>query len=167
MLDDGRLTDGQGRVVDFTNTIIIMTSNLGSEFILQDPENAEEKVRSVISHSFKPEFINRIDEIVIFNPLMKPQIEKIVEIQLRELGERLRRKGYSLSWDKSVEGYIADEGFDPIFGARPIRRCIQNEVENELSKALLSGQLLSGCRISLTLEEGRIGISCQQGLISE
>lgn len=167
VLDDGRLTDGQGRVVDFTNTIIIMTSNLGSEYILQDPENAEAKVRDVISRSFKPEFINRIDEIVIFNPLRKPQIEKIVEIQLKELGERLRRKSYSLTWDKDVEGYIAEEGFDPVFGARPIRRCIQNEVENKLSKALLSGQLLSGCRIKLFLEEGRIGVSCQQGLIAD
>jgi ATP-dependent Clp protease ATP-binding subunit ClpB len=167
VLDDGRLTDGQGRVVDFTNTIVIMTSNLGSEFILQDPENAEIKVREIIARTFKPEFINRIDEIVVFNPLKKPEIEKIVAIQLSQLGERLKRKGFSLKWSKDVESYIADEGFDPIYGARPIKRCIQRDVENELSKALLSGILAAGKEIVLSLEEGRIKVAARERLISD
>ncbi len=167
VLDDGRLTDGQGRVVDFTNTIIIMTSNLGSDRILQDPEGAEEKVREVISRAFKPEFINRIDEIVIFKPLMKEQIERIVSIQLRELGARLKRRGFTLEWDKSVEEYIAEVGFDPVYGARPIKRCIQNEVENALSKAMLSGSLMTGSSVALALKEGRIEVTSQKRLIAD
>ena len=129
VLDDGRLTDGQGRVVDFTNTIIIMTSNLGSQEILADPQHAEEHVMEIIRHTFKPEFINRIDEIVMFNPLGAAEIRKIVHLQLETLKERVLRRGYHLEWDESVEAHIAQAGFDPAFGARPIRRCIQNEVE--------------------------------------
>lgn len=159
VLDDGRLTDGQGRVVDFTNTIIIMTSNLGSEYILKDPDHAKEKVMDVIEHSFKPEFINRIDEIVVFNPLGKPEIRKIVQLQLEALNHRLEKKGFKMEWNDSVVDYIADNGFDPSFGARPIRRFIQNEIENELSKELLSGQLTSGKTIKVSLKDDRIVVS--------
>ena len=159
VLDDGRLTDGQGRVVDFTNTIIIMTSNLGSEYILKDPEHANEKVMDVIEHSFKPEFINRIDEIVIFNPLGKPEIRKIVQLQLESLEHRLEKKGFKMEWSEDVVDYIADNGFDPSFGARPIRRFIQNEIENELSKKLLSGQLVSGKTIKVSLKDDRIVVA--------
>ena len=159
VLDDGRLTDGQGRVVDFTNTIIIMTSNLGSEYILKDPDHAKEKVMDVIEHSFKPEFINRIDEIVVFNPLGKPEIRKIVQLQLEALNHRLEKKGFKMEWNDSVVDYIADNGFDPSFGARPIRRFIQNEIENELSKELLSGQLTSGKTIKVSLKDDRIVVA--------
>ncbi|MBQ0070295.1 MAG: AAA family ATPase, partial [Spirochaetales bacterium] len=158
VLDDGRLTDGQGRVVDFTNTIIIMTSNLGSEHILRDPEHAEEKVLDAIGHHFKPEFINRIDEIVVFNPLGSQQIESIVHLQLNTLRERLEKKNVSLSWTPEVEKYIAEVGFDPAFGARPIRRCIQNEIENELSKAILKGTLGRTGSVQVLLEDGRVVI---------
>ena len=156
VLDDGRLTDGQGRVVDFTNTIIIMTSNLGSEYILQDPEHAKEKVLDVISHSFKPEFINRIDEIVVFNPLGKNEVKKIAKLQLEALAARLDHKGYKLEWTDEVESYIAAEGFDPSFGARPIRRFIQNEIENELSKKLLSGTLSSAKPIKISVKDNAL-----------
>lgn len=156
VLDDGRLTDGQGRVVDFTNTIIIMTSNLGSEYILQDPEHAKEKVMDVISHSFKPEFINRIDEIVVFNPLGKNEVKKIAKLQLEALAARLDHKGYKLEWTDEVESYIAAEGFDPSFGARPIRRFIQNEIENELSKKLLSGTLSSAKPIKISVKDNAL-----------
>lgn len=152
VLDDGRLTDGQGRVVDFTNTIIIMTSNLGSEYILQDPANAKSKVMDVIEHSFKPEFINRIDEIVVFNPLGENEIKKIARLQLVELGKRLEKKGFKFEWTDDVEAYIAKEGFDPSFGARPIRRFIQNEIENQLSKELLSGKLSADKPIKVSVE---------------
>ncbi len=156
VLDDGRLTDGQGRVVDFTNTIIIMTSNLGSEYILQDPEHAKEKVMDVISHSFKPEFINRIDEIVVFNPLGKNEVKKIAKLQLEALAARLDHKGYKLEWTDEVESYIAAEGFDPSFGARPIRRFIQNEIENELSKKLLSGTLSSAKPVKISVKDNAL-----------
>ena len=159
VLDDGRLTDGQGRVVDFTNTIIIMTSNLGSEEILRDPEHADENVMEIIRHTFKPEFINRIDEIVIFNPLGENEIKKIVHLQLETLRERVERRGYKLTWDDDTESYIAKVGFDPQFGARPIRRCIQNEVENELSKSMLSGALMDGADIHLSVKDGKIKVS--------
>ena len=159
VLDDGRLTDGQGRVVDFTNTIIIMTSNLGSEEILRDPEHADENVMEIIRHTFKPEFINRIDEIVIFNPLGENEIKKIVHLQLETLRDRVERRGYKLTWDDDTESYIAKIGFDPQFGARPIRRCIQNEVENELSKSMLSGALMDGADIHLSVKDGKIKVS--------
>ena len=142
VLDDGRLTDGQGRVVDFTNTIIIMTSNLGSQEILEGKGNVDkDKIMSIIEASFKPEFINRIDEIVIFNPLGWDQVEKIVTLQLDILRDRLAKRGFSLEWDDKVAFHIARVGFDPTFGARPIRRAVQNEIENPLARAMLSGSL--------------------------
>lgn len=159
VLDDGRLTDGQGRVVDFTNTIIIMTSNLGSQEILADPAHANERVMDIIRHTFKPEFVNRIDEIVIFNPLGDKEIRKIVHLQLETLAERVLRRGYHLDWDDSVEEYIAKAGFDPAYGARPIRRCIQNEVENELSRKMLSGTMKEGAAIKLTMENGKVAVN--------
>ncbi len=158
VLDDGRLTDGQGRVVDFTNTIIIMTSNLGSEYILKDPANAKSEVMDAIHHAFKPEFINRIDEIVVFNPLGKEQVKSIVHLQLETLRVRLEKKGITLSWTGDVEDYIAEVGFDPDFGARPIRRAVQNEIENELSRSILSGQVRKNGLINVTLKDGKIAI---------
>ena len=158
VLDDGRLTDGQGRVVDFTNTIIIMTSNLGSESILRDPKNAKSEVMEAIAHSFKPEFINRIDEIVVFNPLGKEEVKRIVHLQLEALSNRLEKKNIHFSWTPEVEDYCAEVGFDPSFGARPIRRCIQNEIENELSKAILSGTISREGNITASLKDGQISI---------
>ncbi len=158
VLDDGRLTDGQGRVVDFSNTIIIMTSNLGSEAILADPEHADEHVMDVIRHTFKPEFINRIDEIVIFNPLGEKEIRKIVEIQLRTLKARVEHRGFDITWTDDVVDYIAKAGFDPVYGARPIRRFIQDEVENELSKRILSGSMDPDKPMDIAMKDGRIAI---------
>ena len=159
VLDDGRLTDGQGRVVDFTNTIIIMTSNLGSQEILADPQHANENVMEIIRHTFKPEFINRIDEIVIFNPLGEGEIRKIVHLQLETLRSRVERRGFHLEWDDDVETHIASAGFDPAYGARPIRRCIQDEVENELSREMLSGKLTEGSSVHLSMKDGRVSVS--------
>ncbi len=159
VLDDGRLTDGQGRVVDFTNTIIIMTSNLGSQEILADPQHAKENVMEIIRHTFKPEFINRIDEIVIFNPLGDKEIRKIVHLQLETLRTRVEHRGYHLDWDDAVEEHIAKAGFDPAYGARPIRRCIQDEVENELSREMLSGKLEDGASIHLSMKDGKVAVA--------
>ena len=158
VLDDGRLTDGQGRVVDFTNTIIIMTSNLGSERILRDPKNAKSEVMEAIAHTFKPEFINRIDEIVVFNPLGKEEVKRIVHLQLEALSSRLEKKNIHFSWTPEVEDYCAEVGFDPSFGARPIRRCIQNEIENELSRAILSGAVSREGNVTASLQDGKIAI---------
>ncbi len=158
VLDDGRLTDGQGRVVDFTNTIIIMTSNLGSEYILKDPENAKDEVLGAIHHAFKPEFINRIDEIVVFNPLGKEQIKSIVHLQLETLRKRLEKKALTLSWTGEVEDYIASVGFDPDYGARPIRRAVQNEIENELSRSILSGKVKKNGLINVSIKDKKIAI---------
>ncbi len=158
VLHDGRLTDGQGRVVDFTNTIIIMTSNLASREILEGSVKKEE-ILSVIESHFKPEFINRIDEIVIFNPLGKEQVSKIVELQLGILKSRIAKRGYTLTWDESVVAYISNVGFDPDFGARPIRRAIQNEIENTLAKEMLSGSLPTSKPIRLTVKDGAIAVT--------
>ena len=162
VLDDGRLTDGQGRVVDFTNTIIIMTSNLGSRELLDAGEagffTARENVINIIKSTFKPEFINRIDEIIVFNPLGSEQIKKIVYLQLLQLKERLEEKDLHLSWDDSVLSLISSEGFDPDYGARPIRRAIQNYIENPLAVDILKGSFTPGAFISLSSKDNKITI---------
>ena len=158
VLDDGRLTDGQGRVVDFTNTVIIMTSNLGSEYIIKDPAHAKDSVMATIGKAFKPEFINRIDEIVVFNPLGENEIRKIVRLQLQNLAERLERKNIHMHWDEDVENMIMEAGFDPVYGARPIRRAIQNELENPLSKVVLSGRFTDGADIYFSMKDGELVI---------
>ncbi|MFA6732023.1 MAG: ATP-dependent chaperone ClpB [Sphaerochaeta sp.] len=141
LLDDGRLTDGQGRVVDFTNTVIIMTSNLGSQQLLSSASHEEgsKVVMEIIHNSFKPEFINRLDEIIVFERLGSEQVRKIVTLQLQMLAKRLQKRGYLLSWDDGVVDALYEEGFDPVYGARPIKRAVQRLVENPLSVQLLSG----------------------------
>lgn len=158
LLDDGRLTDGQGRVVDFRNTIIIMTSNLGSGEILGnvDFDVAKEKVVDIIRHSFKPEFINRIDEIIVFNRLDRSAIKKIVELQMKQLENRLAQKGLGLKWTPAVSQMICDNGFSFDFGARPIRRALVNDVENPLAKELLGGRFTDGDTISLDVVGGKL-----------
>ena len=160
ILDDGRLTDGQGRLVDFTNTIIIMTSNLGSRQLMEAPDlkSGREAVMEVIRSSFKPEFINRIDEIIIFNQLGKEQISGIVELQLKRLADRLMNRNLKLSWDKSVVDMISEAGFDPDYGARPIKRAIQTMVENPLAVDMLHGRFSDGDSVSLSAPHGQLVI---------
>jgi ATP-dependent Clp protease ATP-binding subunit ClpB len=160
ILDDGRLTDGQGRLVDFTNTIIIMTSNLGSRQLMEAPDlkSGREAVMEVIRASFKPEFINRIDEIIIFNQLGKEQISGIVELQLKRLADRLMNRNLKLSWDRSVVDMISEAGFDPDYGARPIKRAIQTMVENPLAVDMLHGRFSDGDSISLSAPHGQLEI---------
>ncbi|WP_321302196.1 ATP-dependent chaperone ClpB [uncultured Sphaerochaeta sp.] len=154
LLDDGRLTDGQGRVVDFTNTVIIMTSNLGSQQLLgaETHEEGARLVGEIIHQSFKPEFINRLDEIIIFERLGEAQIRKIVVLQLEQLRLRLEKRGFFLTWEDDVLSLLYEAGYDPVFGARPIRRAVQRLVENPLSVQLLSGDFGPGSKILLTLE---------------
>ena len=138
ILDDGRLTDSQGHLVDFKNTIIIMTSNLGSEYIL---EGKKEMMNDLLHHTFKPEFLNRIDEIVYFNPLSKETQEKIVEKMLRELSMRLEESFYHVVWDRGLAPYILKESYSPSFGARPIKRFIQDKVETALATSIVKGDM--------------------------
>jgi ATP-dependent Clp protease ATP-binding subunit ClpB len=156
VLDDGRLTDSQGRTVDFRNTIIIMTSNLGSEYLLQgNTEENRSKVMNLLKTKFKPEFLNRIDEIVMFNSLNETVVGKIVEKFLNELKDQVAKKGMNLTWDKSIVESIAKDSYDPAFGARPIRRYIQKHIETPLAQAMLGGGISQNVQIVRGKEEGQ------------
>ncbi|HNZ94696.1 MAG TPA: AAA family ATPase, partial [Sphaerochaeta sp.] len=161
LLDDGRLTDGQGRVVDFTNAVIIMTSNLGSQQLLgaATHEEGAALVNEVIHSAFKPEFINRLDEIIVFNRLDSDAVHRIIALQLKTLANRLKGRGYSLIWDEKLEDAIFEAGFDPLFGARPIKRAIQRLVENPLSLKILEGAFHEGDSISLSWDGSAVVIS--------
>ncbi|PID28240.1 MAG: ATP-dependent chaperone ClpB [Candidatus Cloacimonadota bacterium] len=143
IMDDGRLTDGKGRTVDFKNTIIIMTSNLASSEIYQaeDPEQIKPQIMNSLQNYFKPEFLNRLDEIVLFSRLKKSEIKQIAQIQLANMNRKLKEKGLSLAFSEKASDKIAEYGFDPQFGARPLKRVIQKEIENKLAIKLLSGEL--------------------------
>lgn len=160
VLDDGRLTDGQGRTVDFRNTVVIMTSNLGSDLIQGNQEldyaGMKEVVMSVVSQHFRPEFINRIDETVVFHPLAKENIKAIAQIQLERLTKRLAEHGYQVRFTDSALDFISEVGYDPIYGARPLKRAIQQEIENPLSRDILSGKLLPGGMVNVAFEDGQI-----------
>lgn len=150
VLDDGRLTDSKGRTVDFKNTIIVMTSNLGSEFLLAGNGAAEKKqVEDLLKRSFKPEFLNRIDEIVMFNSLSQPVVGRIIEKFLADLEKRLNRQGVELTYTPEVVAKIAAESFDPIYGARPIKRYIQKRIETPLAVGLLDSRLSGRVQVSL------------------
>ncbi len=160
VLEDGRLTDGQGRTVDFRNTVIVMTSNLGSEVIqtMQDDsfEKIKDTVMDVVGTHFRPEFVNRIDEMVVFHPLSASQIEGIADIQLARLRQRLAESDLSLSLSKEAMKLLAEAGFDPVYGARPLKRTIQRRIENPLAQTILSGQYNAGETIHGTVIDGNI-----------
>ncbi|CUX96048.1 Chaperone protein ClpB [Candidatus Gullanella endobia] len=161
LLDDGRLTDGQGRTVDFCNTVVIMTSNLGSD-IIQDRftqikyQEMKDTIFDVLRNRFRPEFINRIDEIVVFHPLKLEHITKIAKIQLQHLYQRLEERGYIMTISEEALALLGKSGFDPIYGARPLKRTIQQEIENPLSQKILSGQFLPGKPIRLDIQGNHI-----------
>ena len=160
VLDDGRLTDGQGRTVDFRNTVVIMTSNLGSDLIqgnqTESYDDMKALVMSVVSQHFRPEFINRIDETVVFHPLNKDNIRAIAEIQLKRLINRMESRGYVLHFTDATLDFISEIGYDPIYGARPLKRAIQQEIENPLAQQILSGSLLPEKPISVDYVDGKI-----------
>ena len=160
VLDDGRLTDGQGRTVDFRNTVVIMTSNLGSDLIQGNQEESYDDMKalvmSVVSQHFRPEFINRIDETVVFHPLNKDNIRAIAEIQLKRLINRMESRGYVLSFTDATLDFISEIGYDPIYGARPLKRAIQQEIENPLAQQILSGSLLPEKPITVDYVDGKI-----------
>jgi ATP-dependent Clp protease ATP-binding subunit ClpB len=150
VLDDGRLTDGKGRTVDFRNSVVIMTSNVGSELIQEssrrgdDDERLKDKLMDVLRHTFKPEFLNRIDETVVFHSLGKPELERIVEIQLKDLRKRLAERKLQLEVTKEAKAMLAERGYDPVFGARPLKRTIQRMIENPLAVEVLAGRFVEG-----------------------
>ncbi|MGO2507860.1 ATP-dependent chaperone ClpB [Vibrio hibernica] len=161
VLDDGRLTDGQGRTVDFKNTVVIMTSNLGSDRIqakaaTSDYESMKADVMEVVMQHFRPEFLNRVDESVVFHPLGQAQIKSIASIQLQRLSQRMADKEYHLEVGEDALALIAQVGFDPVYGARPLKRAIQQMVENPLAKSMLSGELIPGKTVSLSVEDDHI-----------
>jgi ATP-dependent Clp protease ATP-binding subunit ClpB len=147
LLDEGRLTDGQGRTVDFRNTVVIMTSNLGS-YVFNDPttsvDERNEKVMAEVRATFRPEFVNRVDEIIVFAPLGREQIAGILDIQIRLLQERLAGRRLSIELTDAARQYLANAGFDPSYGARPLKRIIQSEVQDRLATMLLGGEIRDG-----------------------
>ncbi|MBL4773393.1 MAG: ATP-dependent chaperone ClpB [Alcanivoracaceae bacterium] len=160
VLDDGRLTDGQGRTVDFKNTVIIMTSNLGSDIIQEKINDAYSEIKSsvmkIVSRHFRPEFINRVDDIVVFHPLSKKNIRTIADLQIKSLAKRLVPREITLTVGEKTLDYIGNLGYDPVYGARPLKRAIQDTIENPLSKALLSGQFINGDHIEASFEDDHI-----------
>lgn len=159
VLEDGRLTDGQGRTVDFRNTVIIMTSNLGSDLIMESAgeknyQELKNKINGVIGDYFRPEFLNRIDETVIFHSLEKEHVKQIARLQLARLSERLADNEYQFEFTEEALSLIAEKGFDPVYGARPLKRAIQQWIENPLAEKLLSGAIVHGNVVSLDVENG-------------
>jgi ATP-dependent Clp protease ATP-binding subunit ClpB len=161
VLDDGRLTDGQGRTVDFKNTLIIMTSNLGSDFLANQPDGQDVDavrgdVMAVVRSHFRPEFLNRLDEIVLFHRLKRSEMGAIVEIQLRRLEKLLEDRKITLVLDESARAWLADKGYDPVYGARPLKRVIQRHVQDPLAERILAGAVKDGETVEITAGTDRL-----------
>ncbi len=157
VLDDGRLTDGQGRTVDFRNTLIIMTSNLGSEFLVSQPEGEDteavrEQVMGTVRAHFRPEFLNRVDEIILFHRLQKSEMGRIVEIQFSRLQKLLEDRKVTLTLDGAARDWLAAKGWDPAYGARPLKRVIQRHVQDPLAEMILAGDVVDGDRVIISAE---------------
>ena len=155
-LDDGRLTDGQGRTVDFRNTILVLTSNLGSQAIA-DPnlteQQRDEAVLAVVRQQFKPEFLNRLDDMVVFHSLSTEELTSIVDIQVQRLAERLSQRRLTLDVLPAARDWLALNGFDPIFGARPLRRLVQSAIGDQLAKQLLAGEVRDGDKVRVDVAD--------------
>jgi ATP-dependent Clp protease ATP-binding subunit ClpB len=158
VLDEGRLTDGKGRRVDFRNTVIVMTSNIGSEWITDLADRAEEEMRAKVMEAlrrhFRPEFLNRVDDVVVFHRLEESQMESIVDIQMGRLARQIAERGLRLAWTAAARAWLARRGFDPAYGARPLKRVIQKSVQDALARMLLEGSLGSGAAIEVDVAPG-------------
>jgi ATP-dependent Clp protease ATP-binding subunit ClpB len=155
ILDDGRLTDSKGRVVDFKNTVLIMTSNLGSREIQAaegDEKQAREAVVQILREHFKPEFLNRIDDIVVFRQLGREQIAQIIDVQLERLRKTLEERGITIELDDSAKELLVRQGYDPVYGARPLKRAIQTLIQNPLAVKLLQGEIGSGQTVRVSAD---------------
>jgi len=154
VLDDGRLTDGQGRTVDFKNTIIILTSNLGSEYLADQKEGepveaVRPQVMEVVRARFRPEFLNRLDEILLFRRLDRQQMDVIVEIQVKRLEKLLKDRQIEIELDQAARTWLADAGYDPVYGARPLKRAIQRHLQDPLSELVLQGEIKDGDKVAI------------------
>jgi ATP-dependent Clp protease ATP-binding subunit ClpB len=165
ILDDGRLTDAQGRTVDFKNTVIIMTSNIGSTYLLDGitstgeiPAGVRETVMREVRRVFRPEFLNRVDDIVVFKPLRIEEIEKIVDLLTEDLRKRLSDRQINLTMTEPAREFIAREGFDPVYGARPLKRFLQRELETRIGRELIAGEIADGSSITINLTDGQLQI---------
>ena len=161
VLDDGRITDGQGRTVDFTNTVLIMTSNIGSHFILneQDATARNEKALNALRGHFRPEFLNRVDDIIIFDRLQADDLKHIIRIQLQRVSKRLAARGLKMELSDAAAELVATHGYDPVYGARPLKRAIQHDLLDPLSMAILAGQYPEGSTIRIDARDGQICFS--------
>ena len=162
VLDDGRLTDGQGRTVDFRNTLLILTSNLGSAYLVDptlDLEKKRESVLAVVRQSFKPEFLNRLDEVVIFDSLSKDELAHIVDLQLALLEKRLAVRRITISVSDAARTWLAETGYDPAYGARPLRRLIQTAIGDPLARLLISGEVVDGGAVTVDVAESGDGLA--------
>ena len=162
VLDDGRLTDGQGRTVDFRNTILIMTSNLGSQYLADvtlDPAATRDAVMGLVRQAFRPEFLNRLDDIGLFDPLTREELARIVEIQLARLNRRRAARRITVTVTEAAEQWLGYTGFDPIYGARPLRRLVQTTVEDALARGLLSGEIHDGQTVTFDAKPDGSGIA--------
>jgi ATP-dependent Clp protease ATP-binding subunit ClpB len=162
VLDDGRLTDGQGRTVDFRNTLIVMTSNLGSEFLTNQPEGQDtdavrDQVMAVVRASFRPEFINRVDEIILFHRLKRADMTKIVDIQMERLKKLLEDRKITIVLDPAAREWLAEKGWDPAYGARPLKRVIQKSVQDPLAELILAGSIKDGEKVTISV--GKQGLA--------
>ncbi len=164
VLDDGRLTDGQGRTVDFRNTLIIMTSNMGSEFLVnlaedQDVDEVRDEVMTVVKSSFRPEFLNRLDEIILFHRLKRDMMAAIVDIQMKRLQKLLDDRKMALRLDEDARQWLANKGYDPAYGARPLKRVIQKAVQDPLAELILAGKIMDGEDVSITAQNGVLALN--------
>jgi ATP-dependent Clp protease ATP-binding subunit ClpB len=155
VLDDGRLTDGQGHTVDFRNTLIVMTSNLGSEYLANQPEGQDtdavrDQVMTVVRANFRPEFLNRIDEIILFHRLKRSEMTKIVDIQMTRLAKLLEDRKITIELEPTAREWLADKGWDPAYGARPLKRVIQKSVQDPLAEMILSGRIKDGEKVAIS-----------------
>ncbi|HCK32727.1 MAG TPA: ATP-dependent chaperone ClpB, partial [Rhodospirillaceae bacterium] len=167
VLDDGRLTDGQGRVVDFTNTLLIMTSNIGAEVLAEQPagadvEDVREQVMERVRGYFRPEFINRIDEILLFRRLSRDHMAGIVDIQLRRLEQLLKDRRITIELDSKAKELLAERGYDPVYGARPLKRVIQKELQNKLSEMILRGEVVDGAKIDVSVKKDMLSFDVKE-----
>jgi ATP-dependent Clp protease ATP-binding subunit ClpB len=162
VLDDGRLTDGQGHTVDFRNTLIVMTSNLGAEFLVNQPEGEDtdavrDQVMAVVRASFRPEFLNRVDEIILFHRLKRDEMGKIVDIQMQRLDKLLAERKIAIVLEPSARDWLAEKGWDPAYGARPLKRVIQKSVQDPLAEMILSGRVKDGDKV--VISAGKQGLA--------
>jgi len=166
ILDDGRITDAQGRTVDFKNTVVIMTSNLGSEFLAEGvtdagemKEAARNEVMRELRAAFRPEFLNRIDDIVLFKPLTRDEILKIVDLQAEDLRRRLKNRDIGLELTDDARRFIADAGYDPVYGARPLKRYMQRQLETRIGRAIVAGDIADGATVRVSVEDGDLTVA--------